>query len=251
VNKIGYISEYESGKIEINKEIFAYSILRSQKRKRSIAFRISAEKKIEVIAPQRTSLAKIEDILKKRSAWLVRELSKMAQTRSDVDFSDGSVFPYMGHDCTIKATQQPDSSCCQLKKRAWIVNIRDCNLSSEALRQEIRLELILWLKKRARKVFQKRVSLWAKRLNVNHGKIIVSDTSSRWGSCSADNIIRLNWRLMLIPMSLIDYVVAHELCHVVHKNHSSKFWAFLAKAMPDHKSRRSALRYREKWVLAI
>jgi predicted metal-dependent hydrolase len=72
--------------------------------------------------------------------------------------------------------------------------------------------------------------------------LIVTDPERRWGSCSADNIIRLNWRLMLAPLPIIDYVAVHELAHVRHKNHAPRFWALVEKTLPEWRARRKILR---------
>jgi predicted metal-dependent hydrolase len=88
------------------------------------------------------------------------------------------------------------------------------NLSAAGMRAEVKLELTLALKKRARVKFKRRLDLWAGHMGLDYKKFVLADAERRWGSCSADNIIRLNWRLMLAPLALIDYVVVHELAHV-------------------------------------
>ena len=130
---------------------------------------------------------------------------------------------------------------CRLEANALLVNLA-ATLTAKTLREETRLELLLWYKGQARRDFRERLAVWAERLNVRHGRVIVSSPRRRWGSCSFRNDIRLNWRLMLMPPALIDYVVAHELCHVRHKHHGKSFWAELATVMPDWKTRRQGLR---------
>ncbi len=79
-------------------------------------------------------------------------------------------------------------------------------------------------------------------LGVRYRKLMLTEPERQWGSCNAQNVIRLNWRLIMAPLSLIDYVAAHELCHVPHKNHGPRFWRMLEKSMPDYKARRRQLR---------
>ncbi|MCA3244078.1 MAG: M48 family metallopeptidase [Alphaproteobacteria bacterium] len=86
------------------------------------------------------------------------------------------------------------------------------------------------------------IRLWSEKLRVAPGKIMVTNPAKRWASCDHRNNLRFNWRVMMVPSSLIDYVVAHELCHVVHKNHSPDFWRLLGSIMPDYGQRKVALK---------
>lgn len=240
----------DAGEIDIAGRTISFTISRSAKRKRTIAFKIGTNSNIVIISPLRTSKSQIENILKKRSAWIVRELGKPCKHGKQADFSDGSVFPYMGHACCLRIVRGGKDGSCRLSPRVLHVHVPDESLSPKGLRQEARLEVLLWVKKRARTKFKKRADLWARKMGVNYKKIIVADASKRWGSCSVDNVIRLNWRLMLLPLPVLDYVVAHELSHIAHKNHSSLFWGFLSKFMPDYKERRGQLRGQERGILS-
>ncbi len=113
-----------------------------------------------------------------------------------------------------------------------------CNQQSE----DIRLEILLWLKKRAKVKFQKRMDMWAARLGVRYQKMVIANAERRWGSCSVDDVIRLSWRLIMAPLPILDYVIVHELSHVKNKNHGPQFWAQVASVMPDYKNRRKHLR---------
>jgi predicted metal-dependent hydrolase len=121
------------------------------------------------------------------------------------------------------------------------VNLHDPPIAETARREEARLEILLWRKKQARRIFQERTDVWAARIGVKYRRLTPSNPRRQWGSCSAQNDIRINWRLVMAPPDLLDYVIVHELCHVTHKNHSKRFWNFVAVAMPDWKIRRKAL----------
>ncbi len=70
----------------------------------------------------------------------------------------------------------------------------------------------------------------------------MKDQLKRWGSCDSRGRIRLNWRIIQAPMRLVDYVVVHELVHLLHKNHTKEYWALLGRVMPDYEKRREELR---------
>jgi predicted metal-dependent hydrolase len=236
----------ETGFVAIDGEQIAFSVVRSRKRKRTIAFTMESDKTLRVLAPFSTSLGALAKILQQRSAWIAGRI-KEKKPLAEFNFIDGAVFSYMGHGCVLRVTQGGDTRrSCQLLPHRLHIHVLETDLSPEALRQEVRLEISLWMKKRARILLKKRLDLWAGLMGVSYKKLIVTNPARRWGSCSADNIIRLNWRLMMMPLPIIDYVVVHELAHIRHKDHSSRFWAFMTVFMPDMRERRKILRSMER-----
>jgi predicted metal-dependent hydrolase len=170
------------------------------------------------------------------------EFQKRAVTPAAQSYKDGGQITYLGHAYALKLTRdknQPQG--CTLRPHRMDMNLHAENLSTDDLEQEIRLEILLWLKKRAKVKLQKRMDLWADRLGVSYRKMVVANAERRWGSCNAQNVIRLNWRLLMAPLCILDYVVVHELCHVRHKNHGQNFWRQVASAVPDYKNRRKHL----------
>lgn len=237
------VTNPEKGIVTLNGAQIAFSITRSKKRKRTIAYKIERDATLHIIAPMSVRLGTIEKILHQRATWIVQQTHARKQINPENDFTDGAVFPYLGHKCIIRVTRGKQAAqSCHLTPHLLHVHVPDESLLREDLRKEVRLEIMLWLKKRARAKFKKRLDFWAPRMGVRYTKLMVADAERRWGSCSADNIIRLNWRLMLSPLPVLDYVVAHELAHVRHKNHSARFWAFVGRAMPDYQARRKYLR---------
>lgn len=110
----------------------------------------------------------------------------------------------------------------------------DDNLSARLLK----LRVEHWYKKKAKEFILARVDHFAEQLDVHHGLISFRNQKSRWGSCSARGTLSFNWRLVMASPEVIDYVVVHELTHLVHHNHSRQFWATLGELMPDYKARR-------------
>ncbi|WP_434041651.1 MULTISPECIES: M48 metallopeptidase family protein [Sorangium] len=81
---------------------------------------------------------------------------------------------------------------------------------------------------------------WALKLGVAFQRILVTDQAKRWGSCSR-GVLRLNWRIVQAPRTLVDYVLAHELAHLIHDDHGREFWGALGRVMPDYEARRAGL----------
>ncbi|MCC8045095.1 MAG: M48 family metallopeptidase [Clostridiales bacterium] len=88
----------------------------------------------------------------------------------------------------------------------------------------------------------KRVAYYAARMGVTYGRITIREQKTRWGSCSSAGNLNFNWKLMLLPPELLDYVVVHELAHRKEMNHSPQFWAIVEKEMPDYRERRRRLK---------
>ena len=126
-------------------------------------------------------------------------------------------------------------------KRDWIEKALARIREREAL-PKLTEEEIKALARQAKAVIPPRVELWARRAGVSYGRITIRCQKSRWGSCSAQGNLNFNCLLMLCPQPVLDYVVAHELCHRKEMNHSPKFWTELEKYVPDYKALRKWLK---------
>ena len=115
-------------------------------------------------------------------------------------------------------------------------------LAPEDVEEFIRQLLQLWYKLRAEEYLRGRVAVWAPKVGRPATSIQVRDQKRLWGSCSANGALRFNFRLAMVGPELLDYVVVHELAHIVHANHGPQFWALVARVLPDHKERRARLR---------
>lgn len=129
------------------------------------------------------------------------------------------------------------------RKAAWVL----AHLQRQAQRP-----LPIWpeptpaLLQQARRDLTERVAHWAPRLQVQPARLRLSSARTRWGSASSRGTISLNWRLLILPEPLRDYVVVHELAHLREMHHGPAFWALVASVLPDHAARRAALR---QWPL--
>ncbi|CCZ35950.1 metal-dependent hydrolase [Firmicutes bacterium CAG:646] len=95
---------------------------------------------------------------------------------------------------------------------------------------------------RARKVFPERIAYFAKQMGVTYGRVTLREQKTRWGSCSSKGNLNFNWKLILLPLELLDYVVVHELAHRKEMNHSAAFWKVVEEVLPDYRERRKALK---------
>jgi len=224
--------------------------VRRHKRRRTLALVLAPDGGMRVLAPAKLSLEKIDKFLH-QNARLIRDRLRLLRSSGTLapeeKYKDGGCVFYQGQACLLRVTRHEGLPCSCVPHDGMItINVPDRHLSPVVLADEVRLELLLWYKKMARRDFEKRLKHWSSRLGAVYGRMKVTSPERRWGSCSARNDIRLNWRLIMAPAALIDYVVAHELCHVIHKNHSRAFWQCLGAVMPDYQERRRQLRAWEK-----
>ena len=99
-----------------------------------------------------------------------------------------------------------------------------------------------WYFDNATKILRTKTETYSKVIGVNPTEIRVKQYKSRWGSCNSKGVISYNWRIIMSPESIVDYLVIHELCHMIHANHSTDYWNLVGMVLPDYKSRRDWLK---------
>jgi predicted metal-dependent hydrolase len=115
-------------------------------------------------------------------------------------------------------------------------------LQLDADTDQIRDRVQAWMQAEARVLFAQRLVVYCERLGVAVGQWKLSSARTRWGSCTADGTIRLNWRLLHFPLSAIDYVIAHEIAHRREMNHGPKFWRTVESVFPEFRAAEDLLK---------
>jgi len=107
-------------------------------------------------------------------------------------------------------------------------------VSAKNQQQQIKV-LKKWMRKKAQKLFDLKLKEWSKNTQLHYSKLSVRSQKSRWGSCSSTGTISLNDQLLFMPLSVLDYIIVHELCHTLHPNHSSRYWSLVNTHYPNFK----------------
>ena len=159
------------------------------------------------------------------------------------EFISGETFLYLGRQLRLKVVSKTIITIPKVKvvEGRFLVTLNS-HFTKLGKQRVIRKVLINWYKKHAQRILFNRVVIYSKKLQLSVPEIFLSSQSKRWGSCNTNGRIRFNWHVVMAPMYLIDYVVAHELCHFKHNNHSQDFWKLLGSILPDYESRRERLR---------
>ncbi len=213
-------------------------IIRSEKRHKTIAIEVQSDE-IVVRAPIATPTARIEALLDERRQWIQKIWARRADTPKSRDDFPASGLWYLG--------ERLDLKCVSSVLREWRVEPRDGQLLiSGPLRNgypdEVKRVVYAWYRSEASKILPKRLRALAKEHHVEIADVRIKDQKTRWGSCSSARNINLNWRLIMAPPWVAEYVMIHELCHVREMNHSEKFWKEVQRAMPNFEDARDWLR---------
>lgn len=196
--------------------------------------------KVVISVPKLLSDARIKDLLIKKSAWIKKKLIDHAQIPMPKakEFVNGESFQYLGKNYRLKVIQGAEAG---VKLNRGYIEVTT-KKSVKAADKMIREQLINWYMDLAIVRFKEKTFKYAKQLGVIPKSIAVRDYKSRWGSCSVKGDISFNWRVILAPQQIVDYVVVHELCHMIEHNHSPNYWRLVNKVMPNHQECRNWLK---------
>ena len=185
-----------------------------------------------VTAPPRIRRSKIEGFIHQNQGWMDNQLAKYPEIKS---IAMGESLSILGELYSIHHDPLRRKGVFEAENILWIGG----ETPDEAL---INKYLTVWLKKRAQHFFLDYAQECAKQIGVSFQKIRLTETISRWGSCSSRGILSLNWRLVLAPLQVAEYVVAHEVSHLREMNHSLKFWKLVEHLCPDFQKHRHWLK---------
>ena len=220
--------------VQLGGEVVGYRFRRA--RRRSIGLVIDDDG-LRVMAPGHTPIAEVEAFIREKASWVLRKLSqwRAAPKRPVVNWSDGTMIALLGIPARIELV--PGWRGIVLENGRLGIG-----LAPRSDPAALRKRGIDWLKDWARRLLGERLTLHAARLGVPSPALTLSNARTQWGMCREDGQVRLNWRLIHLPLHLIDYVVVHELAHLREMNHSTRFWAVVGGLYPDYRAARSELR---------
>lgn len=226
------------------KEI-GYRIKRGR-RKKSVAISISNASQVVVLAPRDLSKEKIREIVHKKSRWILKKQAFFMDLKGQhpkKEYVSGEQVLFLGRKYRLKVVETGDGPAAELVLMGRRITIAIKKDMVEEKRKEIIREVLTkWYYSRATEIILQRIKRYSHLLNLEPKKILIRNQNKRWGSCSRSGVLRFNWRISMAPVSIVDYVVVHEICHLNEKNHSGEFWRQVALVLPDYKKRRQWLR---------
>jgi predicted metal-dependent hydrolase len=249
----------QEGQVTLEGDLVAFKLVRVVRRK-NVHLNVDDDGCLAVRAPWRYSLASAVQVIEENRRWVVDTLaSARAMRRHRPSLISGARLPLLDERLTLvvrmdaqqallpaagDAPKPPKRAKCSIRKRSGTV-YRDRDRLCVELRTlrtgALRELLEVWFREEAARRLPARLEDLSDTLGLSPKRIKIGAQKSRWGSCSMDGEINLNWRLVLLPLALADYVLVHELCHLRHLDHSPSFWRLVASLVPDYKHRRASI----------
>ena len=215
--------------IVLSGRIVSYSLRRDRQR---LAMRID-ERGLHLGAPRTLALDAIEAFIRQHSAWVVGKLDEFAScSPRHLLLHDGARLPLLGESVQVRVTTGANRGFWE-PGALWLAARPQADLAQIARRA---------LQRKALEYFAPRLAATVAQLDRPLPALSLSSARTRWGSCSAQSGIRLNWRLIHLPPRLIDYVIAHEAAHLIEMNHSSRFWQVVDRLHPGWHDTRATLK---------
>lgn len=195
--------------------------------RKTIALVINNEGELIVKAPLNISNKEIEKVINKKRKW-IQDKQYLMNCKKDLyktcNFLEGEELLYLGMRYPVKYSND-------IKEITVIKN--EFNISKKI--SDKKAAVVKWYKKAALIFINQRVSEYEKITGLKTKSIKITSARQRWGSCGRERNINFSWRLVMCPIEIIDYVVLHEIAHIVHPNHSKHFYNYIQKIMPDYK----------------
>ncbi|HEX3002486.1 MAG TPA: SprT family zinc-dependent metalloprotease [Methanoregula sp.] len=211
-------------------------IVRSHRK--TIALEVTTQATLVVRAPHRVPQAYIDRMIREKSTWINKKMAEMrARPQAPVrHYDEGEVFWFLGRQYPLHYTDEPGGSI-----------VRTDRLEvPHALRPVIRNAIHHWYKEEAKKEIHARCMYFSMMTGYSPTSLRISGARTRWGSCTYKGGLNFSWRLVQAPLSIVDYVIVHELVHIRQHDHSKKFWTKVEALMPDYRVRREWLRENER-----
>ncbi len=226
--------------IDFGGEAINFLIERTSRRK-TVAISVGYDG-VRVLAPADVADDHILGIVRKKGPWFLSKQAGYRELRSVTsahEFVSGETVHYLGRPYRLQVVPDDGTTVATriVARGSRLIAPVPAGANDMIRRLSVRSGLRLWYHERAKAHFPIRANAIASLLGVKISTVHIVDQSKRWGSCAACGRIRLNWRLVMAPMSLVDYVIAHEVCHVLEHNHSRRFWRSLEIIMPDYETR--------------
>ncbi|HEY8084581.1 MAG TPA: SprT family zinc-dependent metalloprotease [Methylophilaceae bacterium] len=210
--------------------------LKASPRRRTVGLRIDRNG-LTVSIPSRMPRRDVPEMILRHADWIEKKLDQLVASTPEIQWEDSAQLLYLGRELTLDAQTGGVRSPVVLNGECLTVTLPD-PADSTAIRRKV----LSWYRIVALDDFTRRIAILAAKLGVKTPPVSLSNAATRWGSCSSRGDIRLNWRLIQAPPNIIHYVVAHELAHLKHMDHSPKFWAVVETLCPDYVNIRKQLK---------
>tara|TARA_B110000196_G_C21145128_1_gene666155 strand:- start:1463 stop:2176 length:714 start_codon:yes stop_codon:yes gene_type:complete len=195
---------------------------------KSISIKID-KNNIKIIAPFFLSNKKVDEFIKKKNNWIKKQILIQSNIQPLIkkEYRSGEKFEYLGQSYALKVIKGINYSV-KIENDLLITIVKD-------IENTIKIKRLIkkWFHEQSNYYFKEKTIFYAKMNNLNVKSIKVREYKSRWGSCSIEGNITFNWKLIMAPPKIIEYVIIHELIHLKEHNHSPKYWTYVKALYPN------------------
>ena len=219
---------------------FPIEIIRTE-RSKSASIEIEDDT-VKVTVPKNLSDQRIEELIKNRTVWIRQKLKIQTETirPKDKEYVNGETFSYLGRNYRLKCLSGGSGETKLTNGYLTVCLAKDA--SGAAVEGCMRQSLQQWYQARALEKLKEKTKRYSAILGVSPQSVGVKEYKARWGSCSSSGNVTYNWRIIMAPHHIVDYIVVHELCHLLEHNHGPKYWKHVQNVVPNYKECREWLK---------
>lgn len=216
---------------------FIAEVIRTNRRK-TANIRVE-EGAVSIVVPTIMSVEKIDQLLLAKRQWIREKIAVQREMTpvSIKQFVSGEAFPYLGRNYRLKV-ESGSFAPVKLLQGRLVVQVPEGSEQPHMIRNA----LVRWYKRQAEQKIPEKVKRFSPLVGVEPTGVNIKSFKARWGSCTPTGKLEFNWKIMMATNRMVDYVVIHELCHLIHHDHSPEFWREVARVMPDYQACREWLR---------
>ncbi len=203
----------------------------SKSKRRTASLFVERDGSVSLIVPEELELLEIEEIVEKKKSWIYRSLAEwqdLNASRIDREFVSGETFLYLGRNYKLKVASGLMSDLI-LKDGHFLIKEQKLHKCNEVFKT--------FYRNKGRAKLKERINYFQGKVGVKAKDIKVMELGHRWASCTPDGNLNFHWKCIMAPLSILDYIVVHELCHLHHPNHTDAFWNAVDKILPDYRKR--------------
>lgn len=219
------------------------------KNRTSIGIYVDPYGKIEVQAPKGTSDECVLQFLEEKWDWIQQRMQEMRDRSlgpKEKIYDNGESFLYLGNAYPIHISQDPDITQDHAVFKGDRLQIYVKQLEDEKIKQALKR----FYYQQCKALVERSIQAHQSNFKIKPHSIRINDSKATWGTCDSRRHLTFNWRLAMAPLTVIDYVVVHEMCHMVHLNHDRSFWRLVGKLIPDYEQRENWLTI-SNWKMTV
>lgn len=213
-----------------------FTLARSSRRK-TVGITVERDGSLVIAAPEECPIERIEEIAREKQLWVYQKLARkemLFRPAPSKEYVSGETFHYLGRGYRLKLVDESEQEAPLRLYQGRFLLRRDAVPEAHG-------HFVRWHSEHGRRWIERRVALWAPRIGVRPASVTIRELGYRWGSCTPNGALNFHWRSVLLPPRIVEYIVAHELVHLIVPDHGAEFWQRLERAMPDYPARKEWL----------